>query len=103
VAINYRCVPLRCTADCTCDSVASLFSHTFVKFAQAFPLNSTLSTITYLSVNLEVVLQLEESLAKHVKWSVGIKSVLHAGNSEFQSYELVDSHPFGKVLTSLQP
>lgn len=47
-------------------------------------------------------MQLEESLATHVKWSIGVKSILHAGRSEFQSYELVDSHPFGKVrLTAL--
>ena len=42
-------------------------------------------------------MQLEESLAEHVRWSIGVKSILHAGRSEFQAYELVDSHAFGKA------
>ena len=46
-------------------------------------------------------LQLEEGLGEHTRWSIGVKSILHTGQSKFQTYALVDSHPFGKV--QLQP
>lgn len=42
-------------------------------------------------------MQLEESLGDHLRWSLGIKAILHTGTSPFQTYELVDSNPFGKV------
>jgi Spermidine synthase tetramerisation domain len=42
-------------------------------------------------------LQLEEDLSPHLRWSMGIRSILHAGKSKFQAYELVDSYSFGKV------
>lgn len=41
--------------------------------------------------------QLEEALGEHLRWSVGVKSVLHTGRSQFQTCEMVDSVPFGKV------
>lgn len=41
--------------------------------------------------------QLEEELQDDLKWSIEVKKVLHSGKSDFQSVELVDSGPFGKV------
>ena len=41
--------------------------------------------------------QLEEELQDDLKWSIEVKKILHSGKSDFQSVELVDSGPFGKV------
>lgn len=41
--------------------------------------------------------QLEEDLSPHLRWSMAIKTILNAGKSEFQAYELVDTYSFGKV------
>ena len=45
-------------------------------------------------------MQLEEELQTHLRWSMGVKSILYAGKSKFQAYELVDSYTFGKVCHS---
>ena len=45
-------------------------------------------------------MQLEEELQTHLRWSMGVKSILYAGKSKFQAYELVDSYTFGKVWHS---
>ena len=42
-------------------------------------------------------LQLEEEIQEDLKWCVEVKHVLHSGKSEFQTMELVESGPFGKV------
>ena len=42
--------------------------------------------------------QLEEELQSDLLWSILIKKVLHSGKSNFQSMELAESGPFGKVL-----
>jgi len=41
--------------------------------------------------------QLEEEIQDDLKWSIRVNAVLHSGKSAFQSVELVDSGPFGKV------
>ena len=41
--------------------------------------------------------QLEEEIQDDLKWSIRVNAVLHSGKSDFQSVELVDSGPFGKV------
>lgn len=41
---------------------------------------------------------LEEDLQDDLRWSIGVKSILHAGQSKFQAIELLDSSPFGKIL-----
>ena len=41
--------------------------------------------------------QLEEELQDDLKWSIEVKEILHSGKSDFQSVELVNSGPFGKV------
>lgn len=41
--------------------------------------------------------QLEEDISEHLRWSINLKSILNAGKSEFQAYELVDTYQFGKV------
>ena len=46
---------------------------------------------------LLVLLQLEEEIQEDLKWCVEVKEVLHSGQSEFQTMELVSSGPFGKV------
>lgn len=43
-------------------------------------------------------LQLEEDIDDGLKWSISVTKVLHSGKSDFQSVELVESGPFGKVL-----
>ena len=47
-----------------------------------------------------LALQLEEELQSDLLWSILIKKVLHSGKSKFQSMELAESGPFGKVLAS---
>lgn len=49
-------------------------------------------------VEVDGVKWLEEEIQDDLKWSIQVKQVLHSGKSEFQSVELVDSGPFGKVL-----
>ena len=46
---------------------------------------------------LPLVLQLEEEIQEDLKWCIEVKEVLHSGQSEFQTMELVRSGPFGKV------
>ncbi|KAK9815705.1 hypothetical protein WJX72_008341 [[Myrmecia] bisecta] len=41
---------------------------------------------------------LEEEIQEDLKWCMTVKKVLHSGNSDFQSMELIESGPFGKVL-----
>ena len=41
--------------------------------------------------------QLEEEIQADLKWSILVKKKLYSGMSDFQSVELVDSGPFGKV------
>eukprot|EP00892_Ulva_mutabilis_P009988 jgi/Ulvmu1/7361/UM036_0021.1 len=41
---------------------------------------------------------LEEDISEHLRWSISLKSILNAGQSEFQAYELVDTFQFGKLL-----
>lgn len=43
-------------------------------------------------------LWLEEEIQEDLKWCVEVKTVLHSGKSDFQTMELVESGPFGKVL-----
>ena len=42
--------------------------------------------------------QLEEEIQEDLKWSILVKEKLFSGKSDFQSVELVESGPFGKVL-----
>ena len=42
--------------------------------------------------------QLEEEIQEDLKWSILVKEKLYSGKSDFQSVELVESGPFGKVL-----
>ena len=44
------------------------------------------------------LLQLEEEIQEDLKWSILVKEKLYSGKSDFQSVELVESGPFGKVL-----
>ena len=46
-------------------------------------------------------LQLEEEIQEDLKWSILVKEKLYSGKSDFQTVELVDSGPFGKVLACL--
>ncbi|BDA48541.1 Polyamine aminopropyltransferase [Coccomyxa sp. Obi] len=41
---------------------------------------------------------LEEEIQEDLKWSILVKKKLFSGKSDFQSVELVESGPFGKVL-----
>ena len=41
--------------------------------------------------------QLEEEIQEDLKWSILVKEKLYSGKSDFQSVELVESGPFGKV------
>ena len=41
--------------------------------------------------------QLEEEIQADLKWSILVKKKLYSGMSDFQSVELVESGPFGKV------
>ncbi|CAL5223876.1 g6467 [Coccomyxa viridis] len=41
---------------------------------------------------------LEEEIQEDLKWSILVKEKLYSGKSDFQSVELVESGPFGKVL-----
>lgn len=43
-------------------------------------------------------LWLEEEIQEDLKWCVEVKHVLHSGKSDFQTMELIESGPFGKVL-----
>lgn len=43
-------------------------------------------------------MQLEEELESGLKLSVKVVDVLQSGKSEYQTVELVESEPFGKVL-----
>lgn len=45
-------------------------------------------------------MQLEEDISEHLRWSISLKSILNAGQSDFQAYELVDTYQFGKVGTA---
>ena len=45
--------------------------------------------------------QLEEEIQEDLKWSILVKEKLYSGKSDFQSVELVESGPFGKVLACL--
>ncbi|KAH9536983.1 hypothetical protein CY35_16G028200 [Sphagnum magellanicum] len=40
----------------------------------------------------------EEEVERDLRWVYGISKILHIGASEFQTIELVESGPFGKVL-----
>ncbi|KAH9531052.1 hypothetical protein CY35_19G015700 [Sphagnum magellanicum] len=40
----------------------------------------------------------EEELEPDLRWVFGVSKILHTGESEFQTIELVESGPFGKVL-----
>lgn len=40
----------------------------------------------------------EEEIEEDLRWVFSITSILHTGVSEFQSIELIESGPFGKVL-----
>ena len=51
----------------------------------------------FFSSSSSFTLQLEEELQDDLKWSIEVKEILHSGKSDFQSVELVDSGPFGKV------
>lgn len=42
--------------------------------------------------------QLEEDIQSDLRWSYIVKKILHAGVSQFQDVELVETGPFGKVL-----
>ena len=42
-------------------------------------------------------LQLEEEIQADLKWCMTVEKVLHSGRSDFQSVELIESGPFGKV------
>lgn len=42
-------------------------------------------------------LQLEEEIQADLKWCMTVEKVLHSGKSDFQSVELIESGPFGKV------
>jgi spermidine synthase len=42
-------------------------------------------------------LQLEEEIQEDLKWTILVKKKLYSGKSDFQSVELVESGPFGKV------
>lgn len=53
--------------------------------------------LLYSCLIFEVRVQLEEELQDDLKWSIGIKAILHSGQSAFQAMELLDSSPFGKV------
>ena len=44
-------------------------------------------------------LQLEEEIQEDLEWCVEVKKVLHSGKSDFQTMELVESGPFGKVCS----
>lgn len=44
-------------------------------------------------------MQLEEEIQEDLKWCVEVKKVLHSGKSEFQTMELIESGPFGKVAS----
>ena len=46
-------------------------------------------------------LQLEEEIQEDLKWCVEVKHVLHSGKSDFQTMELIESGPFGKVRASM--
>ena len=46
------------------------------------------------------VLQLEEEIQEDLKWSILVKEKLYSGKSDFQSVEIVESGPFGKVQGS---
>eukprot|EP01023_Acetabularia_acetabulum_P056427 TRINITY_DN6552_c0_g1_i1.p2 TRINITY_DN6552_c0_g1~~TRINITY_DN6552_c0_g1_i1.p2 ORF type:complete len:326 (-),score=52.12 TRINITY_DN6552_c0_g1_i1:126-1103(-) len=43
-------------------------------------------------------LWLEEEIQDDLKWNVLVSNILHQGESEFQSMELVESVPFGTIL-----
>ncbi|KAL3138825.1 hypothetical protein ABBQ32_005660 [Trebouxia sp. C0010 RCD-2024] len=43
-------------------------------------------------------LWLEEEIQEDLKWCVEVKHILHSGKSDFQTMELIQSGPFGKVL-----
>eukprot|EP00897_Mesotaenium_endlicherianum_P010823 jgi/Mesen1/976/ME000012S00519 len=40
----------------------------------------------------------EEELEEDLRWVFGVNKILHTGVSEYQSIELIESGPFGKVL-----
>lgn len=42
-------------------------------------------------------MQLDEEIQEDLKWSILVKKKLYSGKSDFQSVELVESGPFGKV------
>lgn len=46
-------------------------------------------------------MQLEEEIQEDLKWCVEVKHVLHSGKSDFQTMELIQSGPFGKVWLQL--
>lgn len=48
-----------------------------------------------------LVVQLEEEIQEDLKWCVEVKHVLHSGKSDFQTMELIQSGPFGKVCLQL--
>lgn len=41
----------------------------------------------------------EEEIDENLRWSFGLTSILHTGVSKFQEIALLDTQPFGKVLT----
>ncbi|MCO5604488.1 hypothetical protein L7F22_058655 [Adiantum nelumboides] len=41
----------------------------------------------------------EEDLGESLRWSFGLKRILHTGVSKYQDIALLDTKPFGKVLT----
>ena len=53
--------------------------------------------VTRLDSTATLTLQLEEEIQEDLKWCVEVKHVLHSGKSDFQTMELIQSGPFGKV------
>ena len=53
--------------------------------------------VTKTASTATLTLQLEEEIQEDLKWCVEVKHVLHSGKSDFQTMELIQSGPFGKV------
>ncbi|KAI5076099.1 hypothetical protein GOP47_0008164 [Adiantum capillus-veneris] len=68
---------------------------------QASQSNGTLSSMTQPEVTApqRPSLWFEEDLGESLRWSFGLKRILHTGVSKYQDIALLDTEPFGKVLT----